>query len=317
MDNFSSVRLHDDNLLMTHELHAAGYSSRAITRLVKRGELYRIRHGAYTFPAYWEALDDVGRRQLTARAVLRSARVPTVLAGPTAADALGAPVWDLGANETHVARLDSKADRREAGRVPHSGTLLAEDVTIRNGVPVTSGTRTALDVAALADTEHALVVVDGLLHAGETTLPLMERRMQSMAHNPDSLKLPIIFQRADGRHESVGETRASWMMWCHGVPQPDPQFEIRDASGRLIARLDFAWPDRKTFMEFDGKDKYLRLRRPGESVADAVLREKAREQLICGLTGWRCIRIVWADLYRAERTIARINATLAGAPWTA
>ena len=41
-----------------------------------------------------------------------------------------------------------------------------------------------------------------------------------------------------------------------------------------------------------------------------MLREKHREELICGLTGWRCIRIVWADLYHPERTAARILATL-------
>ena len=53
------------------------------------------------------------------------------------------------------------------------------DTTIRDGLPVTSGTRTALDVIAMTDEEHALVVVDGLLHNGETTLPLLERGAQT------------------------------------------------------------------------------------------------------------------------------------------
>ena len=30
--------------------------------------------------------------------------------------------------------------------------------------------------------------------------------------------------------------------------------------------------------------------------------------MICRLTGWRCIRIVWADLYQPEVTAARIRA---------
>ncbi|KQW47543.1 hypothetical protein ASC77_13915 [Nocardioides sp. Root1257] len=71
------------------------------------------------------------------------------------------------------------------------------------------------------------------------------------------------------------------------------------------------------FLEFDGKEKYLRHRRPGESVVDAVLREKRREERICGITGWRCIRITWADLFEPERTAARIRATLAGQLWAA
>jgi hypothetical protein len=39
--------------------------------------------------------------------------------------------------------------------------------------------------------------------------------------------------------------------------------------------------------------------------------------MICGLTGWRCIRITWADLLNPGRTAARIRAVLAGEPWAA
>ena len=52
------------------------------------------------------------------------------------------------------------------------------------------------------------------------------------------------------------------------------------------------------FLEFDGKVKYERLLKDGESASDVVFREKQREDMICRLTGWRCIRIVWADLYQ-------------------
>ena len=43
---------------------------------------------------------------------------------------------------------------------------------------------------------------------------------------------------------------------------------------------------------------------------DAVLREKRRESRIAELTGWRCIRITWADLERPSATMARILAML-------
>jgi hypothetical protein len=41
------------------------------------------------------------------------------------------------------------------------------------------------------------------------------------------------------------------------------------------------------------------------------MREKRREDRIRELTGWRCIRITWADLFHPERTAARIRAMLA------
>jgi hypothetical protein len=46
-------------------------------------------------------------------------------------------------------------------------------------------------------------------------------------------------------------------------------------------------------------------------VTDAVLREKRREERVCEITGWKCIRIIWADLYDPERTAARIRAVMA------
>ena len=301
---------------MKHELLGAGYNGRMIARMTAAGDLYRLSHGAYTFGENWRHLGIVERRILTSRAMLRRARVPTLLSGPSAADVYDVPVWDMG-NDVHVARLDARSDRRQAGRVPHRGTVLAEDITVRRGLPITSGTKTALDMMTITDVEHALVVVDGLLHAEETTIPMIERRLTAMGHDPHSLNFPLVLQRADGRHESAGETRADTIMFQARLPRPVPQLEIYDSRGRLVGRVDFAWPQLGAFMEFDGKEKYLRYRRRGESVADAVLREKRREEVICGITGWRCIRIVWADLYDRDRTIARIAATLAGEVWAA
>jgi very-short-patch-repair endonuclease len=87
-----------------------------------------------------------------------------------------------------------------------------------------------------------------------------------------------------------------------------------DAFGRLVARLDFAWPELKVWLEFDGREKYVKFLNEGESVVDVVLREKKRESDIAELTGWRCIRITWADLERPTATVARIIAMLRVAP---
>ena len=87
---------------------------------------------------------------------------------------------------------------------------------------------------------------------------------------------------------------------------------IRDEQGREFARVDFAWEKLGCFLEFDGKVKYLALRRDGETLEEFLLREKRREEKICLLTGWVCIRITWADLENPERLARRIRALLAG-----
>ena len=71
--------------------------------------------------------------------------------------------------------------------------------------------------------------------------------------------------------------------------------------------MDFAWPELGVFLEFDGRVKYERFRRPGETLDEFLLREKARESLVCQITGWTCIRITWADLDRPELLAARLR----------
>jgi hypothetical protein len=196
----------------------------------------------------------------------------------------------------------------------HRGVLLDSDVTIRRGQETTSGTKTALDVTRCSSTESSLVAVNYLLRTGFTTMVELHERYASMSHDPFTLKTDLVLRLADGRPESAGEMRTLFMMFRGGVPAPVPQYEIRGDDGELIARLDFAWPEFGVWLEFDGRGKYTEHTRPGESVVDVVLREKERESRIVELTGWRCIRITWADLERPEKTVARILAMLGIAP---
>ena len=39
---------------------------------------------------------------------------------------------------------------------------------------------------------------------------------------------------------------------------PMPQYEVFDQLGHLLGRVDFAWPELGVFVEFDGKEKYLK-----------------------------------------------------------
>ncbi len=134
--------------------------------------------------------------------------------------------------------------------------------------------------------------------------------MQAHAQWPGRLTANVVLRLADGRLESVGEDRFRFFVHRQGLPAPQPQLEIRDEQGRLVARLDFAWPELKVFVEFDGRSKYDRHRREGESLEQFLMREKQREELVCLLTGWTCIRVTWADLARPERLAARIRNVL-------
>jgi hypothetical protein len=220
------------------------------------------------------------------------------------------PDWGLDLGDVHLTRLDGRSGRREAGIQPHRGEVVPGDIVLRNGILVSSPTRLVLEATTILDVEHSLVVANHFLRARLTSRSSLAERYELMKQWPHTLATDLVLRLADPRPESVGEVRTAYLCFAQSLPAPIPQFEIFDATGRLVARADFAWPGLGAFLEFDGKVKYERYLREGERASDAVLREKRREELICRLTGWRCIRITWADLERPARTAAIIRAVL-------
>jgi hypothetical protein len=301
-------------VMLRSELLACGHSDREIAVLLRLGVLSRVRHGAYVAADVWSSADAAERHALRVRAVVRQANARVVVSHGSALPLYGAPTWGVSLDDVNVTRPDARGGRREAGVRQHRGRLMDEDVTTRHGLCVTSGTKTALDLTKVAGTEASLCAINFLLRTGETTEAELWQRYRTMAHDPFTLKTDLVLRLADGRHESVAEVRTAFMLFRGGVPAPEPQYELCGARGELLARLDFAWPELGVWLEFDGREKYVKFLRKGETVVDTVLREKQRESFIAETTGWRCIRITWADLQKPEATVARILAFLRVAP---
>jgi very-short-patch-repair endonuclease len=302
----------DEPIWLRRELLAAGHSDRDLTLLVKAGHLRRIRRGAFVDSSVYDASDQAGRHRLLARAVAKQAKTRLIVSHSSAVAFHDGPTWGLPLNTTHVTRPDGRAGRAEAGVRQHQGVVLDGDVVVRRGLEVMSETRAALETTTCVPTEVGLVVVADFLHRGLTTINDLRTRYGRMSNHPFTLRTDLVLRLADPRLESVGECRTLFMCYRAGVPAPTPQYELHDHLGDLIARLDFAWPEHKVWLEFDGRQKYVKFLNEGETVVDVVLREKKRESMISELTGWRCIRITWADLDRPAATVARILAMLRG-----
>jgi hypothetical protein len=300
----------DAPLMLRPELLLAGYTDKAIARLLKWGQWVRVRNGAYTEGAAWTALDEAGRHLLRARAVVAQARTPVIVSHTSGLPFFGAPLWGLDLSLVHVTRRDGRTGRKEAGVDQHRGRLIEGDVVRRVGVDVMSPTRLALEVTMVAGVEPSLVVVNDLLHRKLTTQFSLAARYDAMGLWPWTLNTDIVLRLADPRIESVGESRTYLLCFRQRLPMPEPQYEITDANGRVVACVDFAWPELGVFLEFDGKVKYEKFLKPGERASAVVVREKKREDLIRRLTGWRCIRLTWADLEHPEQTAAMIRSVL-------
>ena len=84
-------------------------------------------------------------------------------------------------------------------------------------------------------------------------------------------------------------------------------------NGTFVGRADFAWEDRGVLGEFDGLAKYGRLRHPDETVADAVVREKVREDRLRD-AGYLVVRWTDAELDAPSMLLRRVRAVLDAGP---
>ncbi|WP_235736404.1 type IV toxin-antitoxin system AbiEi family antitoxin domain-containing protein [Nocardioides alcanivorans] len=296
------------------EVLALGFDDAYIQRRLRAGDWTRIRNGAYALTSDWRQRTAIGQHLVRARSVQRHARGEVALSHTTALLAHGIPVWEPDLDEVHVTGARS-AGRRESGVRHHRGTLLAGDVVDVGQDRATAPERAILEYATRTDLEHGLVAADGALHEGLATPEKMRKQAERMTHWPGAVILRLVLALMDSRVESPGESRVRHLCWVFGLPMPVPQFEVFDAAGRLVARLDLAWPRLGLYLEFDGRVKYAAFARPGEDAIDVVMREKGRQQVVGDLLGWDCIRVVWSEFHRPAQLAARIAARLERVGW--
>lgn len=177
-----------------------------------------------------------------------------------------------------------------------------DEIEARYGMRVTSARRTLMDLAEQVDAYELLAATDAAMQQGfdPELLPESGRHCRTYAW---------IKEHAADRAESFAESWCRALMAEAELPQPLLQVDIFDAAGRFVGRVDKAWPELGVCFEFDGAVKYQQHLRPGESPADAVMREKQRERALLDL-GWVVTRAVWADLQDAWRFQSRIHADM-------
>lgn len=310
----SIEHLYDEGgIFLARDASAIGVDRMGLARLRRQGVIHRVRHGAYTSAQLWREASPSSRHLLTARAAFRSARVPVVLSHVSSVVSHTDGHWGLPLDEVDLSRTDRLAGRREAGVRQHRAHHAATYVEPWGDLLRTTAARAAWETAVLVDFERALIVINSLLHEGKTTVELLEHELVDLYQWPGTLGHELLLAECDPRIESVGETRTYCALRGRGLPTLIPQFEVVGPGGNVIARLDFALPELKVWLEFDGMVKYEKLLRPGERPSDVVLRERNRERQVESLTGWVCVRLDWSDLAYPEQIVMRIREAAARA----
>ncbi len=285
-----------NGILLRRNALIGGVDDNALARMVKRGDITRLRQGAYVLSGIWRQSDPVNRHLLLINAVMQQYGDEVAASHTSALLLQGGPSWGQDLREAHVTSLQGIGERAGARLRHHRGTCRVNDVTRLGGHWITSPARTALDTASVLNRDAGVCVLDDFLTRGLATREQYDAQFAAKKEWPDSLSLHRALQLSRYGAESVGETRTR--LACSDAHLPDPllQFVVRYPSGEIAGRVDMCWPKYRLMLEFDGRIKYERLRRPGESVHDVVLREKAREDLLRELTGYAMLRVIWADL---------------------
>ncbi|MCW4355841.1 hypothetical protein ONR57_21280 [Hoyosella sp. YIM 151337] len=260
----------------------------------------------------WDSLTQRERHFLLALAAVGDQqRTDCVLSHVSAAVVHGLPVWNLPLRQVHLTQPSRTGGRILSHQVLHSAPLEAADTSEANGALITSPARTVVDVARTAPFEQAVVIGDAALNRGLVTRSELDA---ALAHARNwkgiaSARRAVAFM--DNRSESPGESRSRVLFHNHGLAAPHLQASVFDEAHALVGRADFLYDD-GLIGEFDGKVKYGALLNPGETAADAVIREKRREDAFREL-GWLIIRWMWDDLNRPLILVRRVLQALSRA----
>jgi hypothetical protein len=173
--------------------------------------------------------------------------------------------------------------------------------TVLRGTPVTTPEATAVRLAGLLPGDEAVVAVDRIVATRSARLDDV-RALASAATGRGAARARRACALADGLAGSPQETRVRLLLQRSGLPRPVAQHQVLDDRGRFVARVDFAWPEHRLAVEYDGQWH-------GDPAQFAKDRQRLNR---LAAAGWRVLFVTAADLRDPERLLARIAAALCG-----
>lgn len=263
------------------QLIALGLSRQAIDHRVRCGRLHRLHRGVYA----------VGHKRLTQRGRWMAA----VLAGGESAflsRRSAAVLWNLLPHGGDIHVTAPRELRNRDGIKFHSQPLQFDEVTIHDGIPVTTVARTLLDLAQTVDLERALNEAEYRRMTDATGL------VQLLDRYPRRSGAPALRQLLDGRF--VGRTRSELehrflaLVEEHGLPRPELNADLELAPGRWI-QPDCLWRDARLIVELDG--------RAAHDTTSRFDSDRERDRLLA-LASFAVIRVTWTHLTTRPHRLA-------------
>ncbi|MBJ7450680.1 MAG: hypothetical protein JHC71_01195, partial [Blastococcus sp.] len=175
------------------------------------------------------------------------------------------------------------------GVVVREAATAGDVVTGRDGLRRTARVRTAVDLIRRGTLDDGIVLLDRLVAAGIVSLHPVRDAVARLPRCRGSRLARQVAELSDGLAESPPETRLRLLMLRGGLPAPSAQYRVFDADG-FVARVDFAFPDLKLAVEYDGAWHG----RPGE-----LGRDRRRLNRLAA-AGWRVLFVTAADMHAPD-----------------
>jgi very-short-patch-repair endonuclease len=267
------------------QLTAFGLDDRAIGRRVRAGRLHRVYRGVYA----------VGHERLTTHGRFLAA---VFACGEHAALShySAAVLWAL--RPERGPRIDvtvptTGGRKRRGALIVHRAPLPADEVTVRQGVPVTTPARTIVD---LADGLSRRLIERVLDEAAYLRLDL-DGRAPRPGRRGAGLLARVLADHEAGSTRTRSDLEELMLSLCRraGLPQPEVNQVIEGHE------VDFVWRETRLIVETDGWGAH-RTRAAFET-------DRLRDAELTA-AGWRVVRITKRRLEREPDAVARQIARL-------
>jgi hypothetical protein len=274
------------NRVSHQQLLALGLSLRAIERRVASGRYEAVEEGVY---AIAPARDDDWAKWMGATLTAPG----TVLSGVSAAAAWG--FWGVERQFEIVTRPGNGGPRRHGGLLVHRSTTLEGECTELRGIPITTPTRTLLDLArSVGDRALARALREGV-RLERTTLEDVGEGLGRHRGRRGTRRLAEAVARYSGlpleRVRSGAEIRALQILRSAG--RPLPALNVRVAG----EEADLVWSRQRLIIEVDGGPFHL----------DAG--EDARKETAWRAARWTVRRIPADDVYEQPHRLIHLAPT--------
>jgi hypothetical protein len=286
-------------VLTTDALLAMGAGPEQIRRAIERGELETVHPGIHRV-----AGAPVTHEQEVLLAVLAAGE------GALASHRTAAALWGLDGSTKGRPEIVTPRHLRSwaphLGRIHESTDLHLAEPTERLAIPCTGLVRTLVDLGAVVPIERVQQAIDDAIRRQLCTwddlLHAMARHSRRGRRGVGPLR--AILEECYGTKvpDSHFNRLVARLLLDAGLPAPELEYVVCDATGVELARLDLAFADQLLGVELDSRQHHLS--------AAAFEADRARQNRL-EIHGWMILRYTWRQYSRSPNLlIAEVAAAI-------